>query len=108
MPAVVRTTVHSEAHAVVAQAANAAQTDLVESSASAAAAEGGLAACTHPHPFSAAVALGESNVRTPRAAASSVLAVRGVAMGGAAVAGVAALDQTDAENAVDLSTVEVA
>lgn len=93
---------------MVAQAANTAEIDLVETSANAAVAEGGAAACSHPHPFSAAVAVGESSIRTPRAAASAVLAVRSVAMGGAAVAGVAALEQTDAENAVDVSTVEVA
>lgn len=107
MPSVARTTVHPDAHAVVAQAMVAAETDLVETSASSAAASSGLAAQAHPHPFSAAVAASESDVRTAFSAARGALGVKSVAMGGAALMGVAALEETDTENAVDLSPAEV-
>ncbi|GAB5901241.1 hypothetical protein [Mycolicibacterium mageritense] len=91
---------------MVTRAATTAEIDAVETSTTSAAAVSGPAAQMQPHPFSAAIAAGESTVRTPFATTENMLAAEGVAMGAVAVAGVVALDQSDSANAVDLSSVE--
>ena len=71
-----RMTVHPE----IAKAAITTETEPVETSGGSAATTEGLAADAQPHPFSAAVAAGESSVRGPLLAASRFLAARSAEM----------------------------
>ncbi|MDG5772938.1 hypothetical protein [Mycolicibacterium fortuitum] len=106
MPAVVRTTVHPDAHAVVTRAAAQADVDLVKTTANAPAAqlESACSAAT-VNPFDAALATASASYRAEYSSAAAQVAKQGVAIGFAAVAGLIALDETDAANSLNLATV---
>lgn len=90
---------------MVARAAATSAADLVKTSACAPAAS--IEPATHStlHPFDATIAGAEARVRATYVSATGVVAARSAAIGGVAVAGVVALDQADATNAVKLTDV---
>lgn len=106
MPAVVRTTVHPDAHAVVTRAAAQADADLVKTTANAPAAQlESTCSASTVNPFDAALALASASYRAEYSSAATQVATKGVAIGFAAVAGLIALDETDAANSLDLAAI---
>ncbi|MDG5780723.1 hypothetical protein, partial [Mycolicibacterium fortuitum] len=83
-----------------------ADVDLVKTTANAPAAqlESACSAAT-VNPFDAALATASASYRAEYSSAAAQVAKQGVAIGFAAVAGLIALDETDAANSLNLATV---